>query len=151
MSWRIARRGLAAVAFLVVVIVGAGVALLHLPALEDARSRIAANLLSSYLGEAVIVHGGVDVTLGQTIEVIVQRVGPAAAVSMAPASAAPVGTVRMSFSLDAALRGRLDLTALDVSSVRVIIDAAEPSDGNARPERLQCGRGGACRLRWSGA
>ncbi len=124
MSWHIARRMLAAVAVLAIVIVGTGFAFLHLPALEDARSRIAANLLSSYLGEAVVVHGGVDVTLGRTIDVAVQGVGPAVIASEAPAPTAPVGTIRMSFSLDAALRGRLDLTALDLSSVRVIIDAA---------------------------
>jgi len=125
MSLHIVRRALAAVAVSVIVIIGAGFAFLHLPALEDARSRIAANLLSSYLGEAVVVNGGVDVTLGQTIDVAVQGVGPAA--SAAPAATAPVGTMRMSFSLDAALRGRLDLTALDLSSVRLIINAAEPS------------------------
>ena len=126
MSWHIARRALAAVAVPVIVIIGAGFAFLHLPALEDARSRIAVNLLSSYLGEAVVVNGDVDVTLGRTIDVAVQGVGPAAAASAAPT--APVGTLRMSFSLDAALRGRLDLTALDLSSVRLIIDAAEPSN-----------------------
>jgi hypothetical protein len=118
---------LAAVAVPAIVLVGAGFAFLHLPALEDARSRVAANLLSSYLGEAVVVNGGVDVTLGRTIDVAVQGVGPAAAASAAPAATAPVGTMRMSFSLDAALRGRLDLTALDLSSLRLIIDAAEPS------------------------
>jgi hypothetical protein len=123
MSWHIARRALAAVAVLAIVIVGSGFAFLHLPALEDARSRIAANLLSSYLGEAVVVNGGVDVTLGRTIDVAVQGVVPAAAASVAPESTAPVGTMRMSFSRDAALRGRLDLTELDLSSVRVIIDA----------------------------
>jgi len=128
MSWQTARRGLVAVAVLAIFIVGAGFALLHLPALEDTRSRIAANLLSSYLGEAVVVHGGVDVILGKTIDVVVQGVGPAASGSFAPT--APVGRMRMSFSLYAALRGRLDLTALDVSSVRVIIDvaAAGPSE-----------------------
>jgi hypothetical protein len=115
---------LAAVAVLVILIVGAGFALLHFPALEDARSRIAANLLSSYLGEAVVVNGDVDVTLGRTIDVAVQGVGSAAAGSEPSAPTAPVGTMRMSFSLDAALRGRLDLTALDLSSVRLIIDAA---------------------------
>jgi hypothetical protein len=117
----------AAVAVLVILIVGAGFALLHLPALGDARSRIAANLLSHYLGEAVVVNGGVDVTLGRTIDVAVQGVDPVAAASATPAPAAPVGTIRMSFSLDAALRGRLDLTALDLASLRLIIDAAEPS------------------------
>ena len=135
MSWQIARRTLAAVVVLVILIVGAGFALLHLPALEDARSRIAANLLSSYLGEAVVVHGGVDVNLGQTIDVVVQRVGPAAAVSASLAPTAPVGRVRMSFSPDAALRGRLDLVALDASSVRVIIDATA-----AGPSKEQLGR-----------
>ena len=117
----IARRLIAAVAVLVIAIVGAGFALLQLPALEEARSRIAANLLSSYLGEAVVVNGGVDLTLGSTIDVRVHGVGPVAA---APGAPAPVGTLRMSFSLDAALRGRLELRALDLSSVRVIIDAA---------------------------
>ena len=124
MSWHILRRVMAAVAFLVVLTAGAGIALLHLPALEEARSRIAADLLSSYLGEAVVVNGGVGVTFGPTIDVSVQGVGPVAAGSGAPA---PVGTLHMSFSLDAALRGRLDLTALDLSSLRLIIDASEPS------------------------
>ena len=124
MSWRIARRVLTALAALLILIVGAGFALLHLPALEDARSRIAANLLSSYLGETVVVDGGVDLTLGPTIDVVMQGVSPVGPASGAPA---PVGTVRMSFSRGAALRGRLALTALDFSSLRVIIDAAEPS------------------------
>ena len=127
MNWRIARRLSAAVAIMVMVIVGAGVAFLHLPALEGARSRMAANLLSSYLGEAVLVNGGVDVTFGRTIDLIVQGVSPAAAAPGAPTPTPPVGALRMSFSRDAALRGRLELTALDLSSLRVIIDATEPS------------------------
>ena len=44
---------MAAVAVPVIIIIGAGFAFLHLPALEDARSRIAANLLSSYLNDAL--------------------------------------------------------------------------------------------------
>jgi uncharacterized protein involved in outer membrane biogenesis len=124
MSWRIARRVLTALAALLILIVGAGFALLHLPALEDARSRIAANLLSSYLGETVVVDGGVDLTFGPTIDIVMQGVSPVGAASGAPA---PVGTVRMSFSRGAALRGRLALTALNLSSMRVIVDAAEPS------------------------
>jgi hypothetical protein len=123
MSWRIARRMLAAAAALFILILGAGFAILHLPALEDARGRIAANLLSSYLGEAVAVTGSVDLAIGPTIDVAVQGVSPRATASGAPA---PVGTVRMSFSRHA-LRGRLELTALELSSMRVIIDAAEPS------------------------
>jgi hypothetical protein len=111
------------VAVLVIFSVAAGFAFLHFPALEEARNRIAANLLSSYLGEAVIVKGGVDLTFGQTIDVAVRGVAPAAA-SEAFAPTAPVGKVRMSFSPDAALRGRLDLTALDLSHLRMIIDAA---------------------------
>lgn len=124
MSWRIARRVLAAVVALLILTLGAGVALLHLPALEDARSRIAASLLSSYLGEAVSVTGGVDLTLGRTIDVAAQGVSPVSAGSQAPA---PVGAVRLSFSRSELFRGRLELTALALSSVRVIVNAAEPS------------------------
>ncbi len=115
---------LAAVAALFILTLGAGVALLHLPALEDARSRIAASLLSSYLGEAVSVTGGVELTFAQTIDVAAKGVSPVSAGSQAPA---PVGTVRLSFSRSELFRGRLELTALALSSVRVIVNAAEPS------------------------
>jgi len=129
MSRRPVRRAFAALVGLVIVIVGAGLAFLHLPALDDARNRIAANLLSSYLGEPVVVSGGVDVTLGQTIDFSVHGVGPAASTFGRPESTEPVGTMRMSYSLAAALQGRLELTALDLASVRVVIDeaAAEPA------------------------
>ena len=127
---RTVRRAFAVLVGLVIVIVGAGLTFLHLPALEDARSRVAANLLSSYLGEPVIVSGGFDVSLGQTIDVSVHGIGPAVATSGRPEPTEPVGTMRMSYSLAAALQGRLDLTALDLVSVRVVIDeaAAEPAE-----------------------
>jgi hypothetical protein len=121
MHRRIASRAFAAVAILALTIVAAGFAFLHLPAFEETRRWIAANLLSPYLGEAVVVKGGVDVTFGPTIDVAAQGVLPVADAAGAPA---PVGKVRMSFATDAALRGRLDLTALKLTSVRLIIDAA---------------------------
>ena len=121
MSWKRTQRASAAVAALILAVIGAGVAFLHLPALEGARSRIAADLLETYLGEAVVVTGSVDVAYGPTIDVAVQGVSPVTAAAGVPA---PVGRVRMSFSREAALRGRLELAALDVSSVRVIMDVA---------------------------
>jgi uncharacterized protein involved in outer membrane biogenesis len=125
---------LAVVTVLVIVIVGAGFAILHLPAFESARNRIAADLLSSYFGETLVVKGGVDLTFGPTIDIDVRGVSPAAA-SGVQKPTVPVGRVRMSFAPDAALRGRLSLTALDLSSVRVIIDAAaaEPSKATLGP------------------
>lgn len=127
MSWKLARRMLAAVVALILAICGAGFALLYLPALEGARSRIAAELLATYLGEAVAVNGGVDVTVGRTIDVAVQGIVPGATTSGA---AAPPGRVRMSFSREAALRGQLLLTALDLGSIRVVIDAAAAVSSN---------------------
>lgn len=50
MGWKLVRRMLAAVVALILAICGAGFALLYLPALEGARSRIAAELLTTYLG-----------------------------------------------------------------------------------------------------
>ena len=132
MSWRPVRRAVTALAGLFVIIIAAGLAILHLPALNDARSRVAADLLSSYLGEPVDVTGDVDVTLGQTIDVSVQGVRPTGATPERPRATAPVGAVRMSFSLAAALRARLDLKALNLSGIRFVIDvaAAEPVPGS---------------------
>lgn len=128
MSRRPVHRAVTALAGLFVIIVAAAFAILHLPAFNDARSRVAADLLSSYLGEPVDVTGDVKVTLGQTIDVSVQGVRPAGAVPEGPRATAPIGAVRMSFSLAAALRARLDLTALALSRIRFVIDvaAAEP-------------------------
>jgi hypothetical protein len=130
MRWKILRRVMVAVVFLIIAAVVAGAAVLHLPALGDVRNRIAAELLASYLGEAVAVTGGVDLSYGQTIDVAVSGVSPAKA-SQASPQTLPVGTVRLSFARDAALRGRLELTELDLSGVRVIIDA----DTSKRPQR----------------
>jgi hypothetical protein len=126
MNWRIARRAVAAAMVLCIVVIAGGFAFLHLPALEQTRSRIGAALLSSYLGEAVVVTEGVAVTFGPTIDVAVHGVAPVTGVTDRPA---PVGRVRLSFATDAALRGRLDLTALELAGVRVVVDAgmAEPS------------------------
>jgi hypothetical protein len=123
MIWKATWRLLAAVAVLVIVVIAGAFAVVQAPQLADVRGRLAADLLSRYLGEAVDVSGDVALTFEPTIDIAIQGVTP-----VAPSTAAaPVGRVRLSFARDAALRGRLVLTALDLAGIRVIIDAGQSS------------------------
>jgi len=143
MSWRVVRRTSILAAALLILLLGAGVAFLHLPALEGARGTVAARLLETFLGEPVVVTGGVELGYGATIRVAAHGVTPIRAEAEAD-SGAPLGTVRLSFSRDAALRGRFQLGALDVSGVRVIVDAAEQSE-QALGARIAAALGGTLR------
>jgi hypothetical protein len=69
MGWRILRRTIIAAAVLLLLLLGAAVAFLHLPALEGARATVAAQLLGTYLGEPIVVTGGVELDYGATIRV----------------------------------------------------------------------------------
>ena len=132
-----------AAATLLILLLGAAVAFLHLPALEGARGTVVARLLGTYLGEPIVVAGGVELDYGATIRVAAHGVTPITAESQGR-SDAPLGTVSLSFARGALLRGRLQLAALDVSGVRVIVDAAEPS-GQALGARIAAAVGGTLR------
>lgn len=121
MIWTITWRSLAAVVVLGIIVITGAFAVVQAPQLAELRGRLAADLLSRYLGEAVDVSGDVALTFGPTIDIAIQGVAP-----VAPSTTAtPVGRVRLSFARDAALRGRLVLTALDLAGIRVIIDAGQ--------------------------
>ena len=87
MSWRILRRVLVAAAALLLLFPGAGVAFLHLPALEGARATVAARLLETYFGEPIVVMDGVELGCGATIMVAAHRVTPITAQAQAGSDA----------------------------------------------------------------
>jgi len=88
---------------------------------------VVARLLGIYLGEPIVVTAGVELGYGANITVAAHGVTPITAESQERPEA-PVGTVRLSFARHALLRGRLQFALLDVSGVRVIVDAAKPSE-----------------------